>query len=112
MESLFICTFVNPFQTRTSQTTLKDSRTNLEAKLASQQALRPAWLVFEPLIGFGMEKQIYRSVCQISKIGNMIIEPVSNRHHMVSGTLAPLYIVLGLKLDCSEATAPIEDKVL
>ena len=29
-----------------------------------------------------------------------IIKPVAKRHHMVSGTLAPLYIVFGLKLGC------------
>ena len=31
---------------------------------------------------------------------------------MVSGTLAPLYTVFGLKLGCSGAAAPIGDKVL
>ena len=110
MESLFICTFISPFQTRANQATLKDSRTGLKAKLASQQALRPAWLVFEPLSGFGMEKRMYGSVCQIFKIGNMIIEPVAKRHHMVSGTIAPLYIVFGL--GCSGTAAAIGDKVL
>ena len=39
-------------------------------------------------------------------------EPVAKRHHMVSGTLAPLYIVFGLKLGCSGAAALIGDKVL
>ena len=31
---------------------------------------------------------------------------------MVSGTLAPLYTVFWLKLGCSGAAAPIEEKVL
>ena len=31
---------------------------------------------------------------------------------MVSGTLAPLYTVFGLKLGCSRAAAPIGDEVL
>ena len=39
-------------------------------------------------------------------------EPVAKRHHMVSGTLAPLYTVFGLKLGCSGAAAPIGHKVL
>ena len=39
-------------------------------------------------------------------------QPVTKRHHMVSGTLAPLYTVFGLKLGCSGAAAPIGDKVL
>ena len=34
-------------------------------------------------------------------------KPVAKRHHMVSGTLAPLYTVFGLKLGCSGAVAPI-----
>ena len=38
--------------------------------------------------------------------------PGAKRHHMVSGTLAPLYTVFGLKLGCSGAAAPIGDKVL
>ena len=39
-------------------------------------------------------------------------EPVAKRHHMVSGTLALLYTVFGLKLGCSGAATPIGDKVL
>ena len=39
-------------------------------------------------------------------------EPVAKRHHMVSGTLAPLYTVFGVKLGCSGAAAPIGDEVL
>ncbi len=39
-------------------------------------------------------------------------KPVAKRHHMVSGTLAPLYTVFGLKLGCSGAAAPIGDEVL
>ena len=39
-------------------------------------------------------------------------EPVAKRHHMVSGTLAPLYTAFGLKLGCSGAAAPIGDEVL
>ena len=39
-------------------------------------------------------------------------KPGAKRHHMVSGTLAPLYTVFGLKLGCSGAAAPIGDKVL
>ena len=39
-------------------------------------------------------------------------EPVAKRHHMVSGTLAPLYTVFGSKLGCSGAAAPIGDEVL
>ena len=39
-------------------------------------------------------------------------KPVAKRYHMVSGTLAPLYIVFGLKLGCSGAAAPIGDEVL
>ena len=34
------------------------------------------------------------------------------RHHIVSGTLAPLYTVFGLTLGCSGAAAPIGDEVL
>ena len=37
------------------------------------------------------------------------IIPVAKRHHMVSGTLAPLYTVFWLKLGCSGA---VGDKVL
>ena len=40
------------------------------------------------------------------------IKPGAKRHHTVSCTLAPLYTVFGLKLDCSGAAAPIGDKVL
>ena len=40
------------------------------------------------------------------------LKPVAKRHHMVSGTLAPLYTVFGLKLGCSGAAAPIGDEVL
>ena len=40
------------------------------------------------------------------------VKPVAKRHHMVSGTLAPLYIVFGLKLGCSGAAALIGDEVL
>ena len=39
-------------------------------------------------------------------------KPVAKRHHMVSGTLSPLYTVFGLKLGCSGAAALIGDKVL
>ena len=39
------------------------------------------------------------------------MKPVAKRHHMDSGTLAPLYIVFGLKLGCSGAAAPIGDEV-
>ena len=39
-------------------------------------------------------------------------KPGAKRHYMVSGTLAPLYTVFGLKLGCSGATAPIGDEVL
>ena len=39
-------------------------------------------------------------------------EPGAKRHHMVSGTLAPLYTVFGLKLGCSGEAAPIGDEVL
>ena len=39
-------------------------------------------------------------------------KPVAKRHYMVSGTLAPLYTVFGLKLGCNRAAAPIGDKVL
>ncbi len=35
-------------------------------------------------------------------------EPVAKRHHMVSGNLAPLYIVFGLKLGCSGAATARE----
>ena len=40
------------------------------------------------------------------------VKPVAKRHHMVSGTLALLYTVFGLKLGCSRAAAPIGDEVL
>ena len=40
------------------------------------------------------------------------VQPGAKRHHMVSGTLAPLYTVFGLKLGCSGAAAPIGDEVL
>ena len=39
-------------------------------------------------------------------------EPGAKRHHVVSGTLSPLYTVFGLKLGCSGAAAPIGDEVL
>ena len=39
-------------------------------------------------------------------------KPGAKRHHMVSGTLAPLYTVFWFKLGCSGAAAPIGDKVL
>ena len=39
------------------------------------------------------------------------VKPVAKRH-LVSGTLAPLYVVFGLKLGCSGAAAPIGDEVL
>ena len=42
----------------------------------------------------------------------MKVETGAKRHHMVSGTLAPLYTVFGLKLGCSRAAAPIGDEVL
>ena len=38
--------------------------------------------------------------------------PLAKRHHMVSGALAPLYTIFGLKLGCNGAAAPIEDEVL
>ena len=38
------------------------------------------------------------------------LEPA--KRHVVSGTLAPLYTVFGLKLGCSGAAAPIGDEVL
>ncbi len=37
-------------------------------------------------------------------------EPVAKRHHMVSGTLAPLYTIVGLKLGCIGAAAQKERK--
>ena len=40
------------------------------------------------------------------------MKPGAKRHHMFSGTLAPLYTVFGLKLGCSGAAAPIGDDVL
>ena len=42
-------------------------------------------------------------------IGAAAQKPGAKRHHMVSGTLAPLYTVFGLKLGCSGAAAPIGD---
>ena len=39
-------------------------------------------------------------------------QPGAKRHSMVSGALAPLYTVFGLKLGCSRAAAPIGDEVL
>ena len=39
-------------------------------------------------------------------------QPIAKRNHMVSGTLAPLYTVFGLKLGCSGAAVPIGDEVL
>ena len=39
-------------------------------------------------------------------------DALAKRHHVISGTLAPLYTVFGLKLGCSGAAAPIGDKVL
>ena len=43
---------------------------------------------------------------------SVIKKPGAKRHHMVSGTLAPLYTVFGLKLGYSGAAALIGDKVL
>ena len=40
------------------------------------------------------------------------VKPVAKRHDMVSGTLALLYTVFGMKLGCSRAAAPIGDEVL
>ena len=39
-------------------------------------------------------------------------KPVFKRHHMVSGTLAPLYTVFWLELGCSRAAALIGEEVL
>ncbi len=39
-------------------------------------------------------------------------KPGAKRHHVASGTLAPLYTVFELKLACSGAAALIGDKVL
>ena len=52
------------------------------------------------------------SMAKMAKDFSKRTKPVAKRHHMVSGTLAPLYIVFGLKLGCSRAAAPIGDEVL
>ena len=49
---------------------------------------------------------------EVVKYEGMNIKPGAKRHHVVSGTLAPLYTVFELKLGCSGAAAPIGDKVL
>ena len=48
----------------------------------------------------------------VNILGLLHMKPVAKRHYMVSGTLAPLYTVFGLKLGCSGAAAPIGDEVL
>ena len=47
-----------------------------------------------------------------TKVANSNLKPGAKRHHVVSGTFAPLYTVFGLKLGCSGAAAPIGDEVL
>ena len=71
------------------------------------------WRASRRVIRGGLEGYlgIWRPI-QGNPRGDGEIEPGAKRHHMVSGTLAPLYTVFGLKLDCSGAAALIGDEVL
>ena len=53
-----------------------------------------------------------KSIALLLEKADFMCKTVAKRHHMVSGTLAPLYTVFELKLGSSEAAAPIGDKVL
>ena len=49
---------------------------------------------------------------KLTRFASVYTQPDAKKHHMVSGILAPLYTVYGLKLGCSGAVAPIGDEVL
>ena len=53
-----------------------------------------------------------KRIALLMEKADFMCKTVAKRHHMVSGTLAPLYTVFGLKLGCNGAAAPIGDKVL
>ena len=61
---------------------------------------------------YGSHKERENVDRSAQKLGATEIHPIVATCHMVSGTLALLYLVLGLKLSCSRAAAPIGNKIL